>query len=224
MPSIRFIVVEIAIIIVCIISLRTREKIPASAMPILILCWVSLTTDLFCYALYFKGLPYESVKHLYTIFEFFLEGIFISGVTKNGLLKQIITFVLPVYFAGWYSIQFLGNVLTEDDTVAQIVSDIVIIIGIVWTLYELTRNLSFEMRSMGKYSQKELVLRTVYQIWQQAIGKMFIGLLMFNFFGLVIYEFELLIPQFQYLYYHSATDILKNICFILAFLQFNKGK
>jgi hypothetical protein len=224
MPSIRFIVIEIVIITACIIGLRIRDKIPASAMPILILCWVSLATDLFCYALKYKGLPYESVKHLYTFFEFFLEGIFISGVTKNALLKQIITIVLPLYFAGWYSVQFLGNVITEDDTAAQIISHIIIIIGIVWTLYELTRNLSFEMHTVGKHSSLELVSQIVHQIWQQAIGKMFIGLLLFNFFGLVIYELELLIPKFQYLYYHSATDIIKNTCFTLAFLQFNKGK
>ncbi len=219
MPSIRFVVGVIHLAIVCLAGLRARDTITASAMPILFLCWTSLTADLLCYALFRNGLEFESVKHFYTLLEFLLEILFVSGVTKNVFLKRVVTFILPLYFAVWYFVQLDKNAVQQDDMIAQIISSLLVIAFIVWVLIELTSNLS---ESMKHESRKQLAYQAARQIWQPAIGKMFVGLVLFNIFVLVIYQLQMLGFLLHDQYYHSVAHILKNTCFLIAFLQIQK--
>lgn len=166
--------------------------------------------------------------HIYTMLEFLLEAQFISGVTDRERIKQALNIILPLYFLVWLGSQFWkvetvvkglhlmvpGLFIGDEST--TIVSDAIMNACIIWTLSRQIQNTS---DLFPNASVAQLISRTMRDIWQSQTGKMFTGLFVYNTLGLVIFAVQLSAPDVNLQYEHSAAHTLKNICFLLAFIQ-----
>ena len=166
--------------------------------------------------------------HIYTMLEFLLEAQFISGVTDKNRIKQVLNIVLPLYFFVWIGSQFwkveivakglhfMVPGLFVGDEALTIFSDVIMNACIIWTLLGQIQSTS---DLFPNASVPRLITKTIRDIWQSQTGKMFAGLFAYNTLGLVIFAVQLSAPNMNLQYEHSAAHILKNTCFLLAFLQ-----
>jgi hypothetical protein len=217
--SIRFLVGIVHLAIVCIIGWQVRERIPVAARPIVALVWCSLLTDLACYFAYQEKLPFLPIQHLYTFVEFLLEAQFVSAVTDNAHLKKLVAFAVPFFFLAWLGFHLAQPAMALGDEPLIILSDVIMNVSISFALTGQLRRISDDLHGMGNNSIRSLLSETARQIWASPHGKIFAGLFAYNFFGLIVFGFQLSFPESDTRYAHSASHLVKNTCILFAFLQ-----
>ncbi len=228
--SLRFFVVELLSFLVCLLGWQVGEKIPAPVKAIVTLVWCSLLTDLACNFAYQEGsaylteqhqsFAYQPLQHLYTVIEFLLEAQFVSSVTNSARLRNTMSLLMPAFFAAWLGFHASKPAMALGDEPLIILSDITMNWCIAFVLNSQMQNVSKELRESDNYSVAILFRETFRQIWLSASGKIFIGLFCYNFLGLLIFAYQLLLPESDTRYAHSASHLIKNTCIFLAFLEY----
>lgn len=218
--SIRFAVGLIHLAFVCFIGLRTLRVLPASAIIIVGLVWFSFGCDLYCFALYSDGKDFVPIEHLYAMFEFLAEMAFIYLTTENTTIRRVAYALIPLFFFSWIGTQYIPGVLTMRNEPMVVVADATANALIIWLTVIHAMNVSDAMHIYSpQNTPQSLFTETFRQLWLSENGKIFIGLLIYNFFGLCIYLVELLYPSINLIYFHSFSHIAKHTCFVLSFLQ-----
>ena len=217
--SLRFFIGVFHLGAVCLLGWQVREKIPAPAKAVVALVWCSLLTDLACFFAYQEGLAFLPLQHLYTFAEFLLEAQFVSSVTSSPRLRTVMNALVPAFFLAWLGFHAWKPAMMLGDEPLIILSDITMNWCIAFVLVSQMQNVSTELRARGNYSVTTLFRETLRQIWLSQLGKIFTGLFCYNFFGLLIFAYQLVVPDSDTRYAHSASPLIKNTCIFLAFLE-----
>ena len=214
--------------LVCLLSLRALRKIPVPAYIIVALIWFSLGSDLMCYAVYSanKGSVssaeiyklYAPIEHIYALFEFFAQLLFVYMISKSRGLKNSITIVVPIFFAGWVYSQFMPGVAAMKNEPSIFFATSIANTYILIVLWSQAKNVSEEKNLFSR----SILWETLRQLFLSEVGKIFIALFVYNLFQLFIFLLILVNENISSVitqYTHSFSLAVRNTLVAMSFIQ-----
>lgn len=216
--------------LVCLLGLRALGKIPVPAYIIVALTWFSLGCDIMCFAVYLahKGSLssdeifklYAPIEHLYALFEFFAQLLFVYMISKDQRLRRSITIVVPVFFAGWVYSQITPGIVNMKNEPSIFFATSIANAYILMVLRTQAKNVSEGSESLAL--PRSILGETLRQIFLSELGKIFIGLFVYNLFQLslflVILGIENISPVITQ-WIHSFSLALRNTLIAMSFIQ-----
>jgi hypothetical protein len=216
--------------LVCLLGLRALGKIPVPAYIIVALAWFSLGCDIMCYAVYAAHkdiLPpeeifklYAPIEHLYALFEFFAQLLFVYMISKGQRLRRSILIVVPVFFAGWVYSQFTPGIVNMKNEPAIFFATSIANAYILMVLRTQAKNVSEGSEILPL--QRSILRETLRQLFLSEVGKIFIGLFIYNLFQLSLFFVILGIENISHVvtqWIHSFSLALRNTLIAVSFIQ-----
>lgn len=214
--------------IVCLLSLRALRKIPVPAYIIVALIWFSLGCDLMCYAVYSANKEslkadeivklYTPIEHIYALFEFLAQLLFVYMISKNRRLKSSITIVVPIFFAGWVYSQLMPGIATMKNEPSIFFATSIANAYILIVLWLQAKNVSQDESLFSRSILRE----TLRQLFLSEVGKIFIALFIYNLFQLFLFLLILVNESISSVitqYTHSFSLVVRNTLIAMSFIQ-----
>lgn len=206
--------------LVCLLGLRALGKIPVPAYIIVALLWFSLGCDVLCYACYLAGVPFYPIEHLYALFEFFAQLLFVYMISKDQRLRRSIIIVVPVFFAGWVYSQITPGIVNMKNEPAIFFATSIANAYILFVLRTQAKNVNDSSESLPL--SRSILGETLRQIFLSELGKIFIGLFVYNLFQLSLFFLILGIENISLVitqWIHSFSLALRNSLIAMSFVQ-----
>lgn len=215
--SLRFAAGLVFSAFICLLSLRALGKIPMPAFVIVALAWFSLACDLMCYACYTVGITHYPIEHLYALFEFLAQLLFVYLISTSTRLKQSILLVIPIFFGAWVYSQMAPGIVDMKNEPAIFFATSIANAYILFVLRS-------QAKSVSQSSQisHSILAETLRQLFLSELGKIFIGLFLYNLFQLSLFFLILGIENFSEgasRYIASFSHFVKNTLIAMSFIQ-----